>query len=406
MNRPARVPDELVVDYDGLGDLSIDEMLARAEEWRQLGPVLWTDRNDGHWLVTSSEACRRVLTNPALFSSGFKGVSLAVVERDRTIPLELDGAEHRAYRRAINPLFAPARVQLLEQEVHAVAHSLLEGIRLNRECEVVAEYARPLASSMFLGLMDWPLADRDQLEHWVEIYLNGYPGASEKDVRQAKIEAHAQISNYCRSKLAERSAHPGNDMTSAVIRAKVDGRPIPEQELVGMLVLLMVAGLDTTQSVTSRSIHHLAAHGNHQDFVRANPDQIPMIVEELLRFGAPAGPNRTAVTDTEIEGVRIVQGDRVHCMIQAANRDSSEFAHPDAVDFAREVNRHMTFGLGPHKCIGASLARVVIGAAIDELHKSIRHYALASSTSHIGGVWGMDSVRIAFEPFAVGEPPP
>lgn len=295
MNRPAHVLDELVVDYDGLGDLSIDEMLAQVEEWRQLGPVLWTDRNDGHWLVTSSEACRRVLTNPALFSSSSNGVSLAVVERDRTIPLELDGAEHRAYRRAINPLFAPARVQLLDEEIRGVARSLLAGIRPNRECEVVAEYARPLASSMFLGLVDWPLSDRDRLEHWVEIYLNGFPGATAEEVRQAKIEAHTQISNYCRSKVAERRAHPGDDMTSAVIRTKIDGRSIPEQELVGMLVLLMIAGLDTTQSVTSRSIGHLAAHGDHQDFVRANPDQIPMMVEELLRFGAQARTARRSL---------------------------------------------------------------------------------------------------------------
>jgi cytochrome P450 len=398
VNRPAHVPDELVVDYDGLGDMSIDKMLEQVEEWRRLGPALWTDRNDGHWLVTSSAGCRQVLTNPALFSSSLKGASLAIVERERTIPLELEGSEHRAYRRAINPLFAPVRVQVLERDVREAAQSFLEKIHVHGDCEVVSQYARPLASSMFLSLMDWPLEDRDRLEHWVEIYLNGYRGATAEELRRAKIEAHTQITDYCRSKLAERRAHPSEDMTSAVVQAEIDGQPIPERELLGMLVLLMVAGLDTTQSVTSRSIRHLAAHPADQDFVRTNPGQIPIVVEELLRFSAPAGPNRTAVADTEIGGVAIGKGERVHCMIQAGNRDSSEFDHPAAVDFTRDVNRHMTFGLGPHKCLGASLARVVVGAALDEWHKSIPHYTLASSTSHVGGVWGMENVRVEFEP--------
>jgi cytochrome P450 len=397
VNRPAHVPDELVVDYDGLGDMSIDEMLAQVEEWRRLGPMLWTDRNDGHWLVTSSAGCRQVLTNPALFSTSLKGASLALVERDRTIPLELEGPEHRAYRRAINPLFAPVRVRMLERDVRDIARSLLEKIRMQGECEVVSQYARPLASSMFLSLMDWPLEDRDQLEQWVEVYLNGYRGATAEELRRAKIEAHTQITDYCRAKLAERRAQPSADMTSAVVQAEVDGKPIPERELLGMLVLLMIAGLDTTQSVTARSIRHLAAHPADQDFMRTNLGHLAA-TEELLRFGAPAGPNRTAVTDTEAEGVTIKKGDRVHCMIQAGNRDSAEFDHPAVVDLAREVNRHMTFGLGPHKCIGASLARVVVGAALDEWHTSIPCYTLASSTSHIGGVWGLETVRVEFEP--------
>jgi cytochrome P450 len=397
MSRPAHVPTELVVDYDAFGRTSIEQMLDQADAWRQLGPVLWTDKNDGHWLVTSNAGCRQVLTNPAVFSSSLPGVALVLVERDRTIPLELDGIEHRAYRRAINPLFAPGRVQLLEADVRQIARSLLDKIRLQTECEVVSEYARPLASSMFLRLMDWPIDDRDQLESWVETYLNGHRGATEKGQKEVKVRAYAQISDYCRSKVEERRRAAGNDMTSAVMQAVIDGQPIQQQELVGMLVLLMVAGLDTTQSVLSRSIGQLAVSPSHQLFVRTSPDQLPLIVEELLRFSAPSGPNRTAATDTVIEGVKIGQGDRVHCMIQAGNRDAAEFADPAALDFARDVNRHMTFGLGPHKCIGASLARVVIAAALDELHKAVPHYTLISTGSHLGGVWGMDEVRIMFQ---------
>jgi cytochrome P450 len=397
MTRPAHVPDSLVIDYDAFGRTSIDEVLEQAERWRQTGPVLWTDHNGGHWVVTSGAGCRQVLTNPALFnSSSGAGTALVVADRDPYIPLELDGSEHRAYRRAINPLFAPARVRLLESDVREIAQSLLAKIAVSGKCEVVHEYARPLASSMFLRLMDWPLGDREMLEDWVERELNGIPGASPEELRKAKTDALDAMAAYTRGKLEDRRENPKDDMTSEIIQASVEGEPIQDDLLVDMLNLLMIAGLDTTQSVTSRSIGQLAADPGLQRFVRDNPDQLPSIVEELLRFSAPAGPNRTAVVDTQVEGVQVRAGDRVHCMVQAGNRDQAEFAHPAVIDFAREVNRHMTFGLGPHKCIGASLARVVIGAALDELHKAVPAYTLASSSSHLGGVWGMDTVEVEF----------
>jgi cytochrome P450 len=395
MNRPAHVPDALVVDYDAFDALSIDEMLAQADRWREISPVLWTDRNGGHWLVTSSAGSRRVLTNETLFNSN-GAAALVVAERQPYIPLELDGPVHRAYRRAMNPLFAPARVRLLESDVRQIAQSLLGKIAVNGRCDVVHEYARPLASSMFLRLMDWPLADREMLEEWVERELNGFPGASPEELRTAKMEAMRAMASYCRAQVEERRASPRDDMTSEVMQAAIDGDPIPDDALVAMLVLLMIAGLDTTQSVTSRSIAQLAADENLQHFVRENAEQVPVIVEELLRFSAPAGPNRTAVVDTEVEGVQILAGDRVHCMVQAGNRDEAEFADPNVINFARAVNRHMTFGLGPHKCIGASLARVVIASALDELHQAIPPYTLASASSHLGGVWGMNSVEIEF----------
>jgi cytochrome P450 len=397
MTRPVHVPDHLVVDYDAFSVTSIDEALALAEKWREFGPVLWTDHNSGHWIVVSSAGCRQVLTNPALFnSSSGTGVALVVADREPYIPLELDGAGHRNYRRAINPLFAPARVNLLGSDVRSIAASLLEKIAVNGHCEVVHEYARPLASSMFLRLMDWPLEDREMLEEWVERELNGVPGASPEEQRRVKVEALTAMAEYTRTKLHERRANPSDDMTSAIVESTVEGEPIPDDMLVNMLSLLMIAGLDTTQSVTSRSIEQLGADPYLQEFVRTNPDQMPTIVEELLRFGAPAGPNRTAVIDTEVEGMAISAGERVHCMVAAGNRDDGEFAHPEIIDFAREVNRHMTFGLGPHKCIGASLARVVVGAALDELHKALPSYTLVSSSSHLGGVWGMDAVNIEF----------
>jgi cytochrome P450 len=187
-------------------------------------------------------------------------------------------------------------------------------------------------------------------------------------------------------------------MTTMLMGATVFGEPIPENRLIGVLLLLMIAGLDTTQSAISQSIEELAVQQERQRELRANPDRIPMMTEELLRWTAPAGPYRSAVRDTELGGVTMKKGDRVNFMVQVANRDPAEFEAPQTVDLDREVNRHMAFGLGPHKCIGAALARTVLTAALDEFHAAIPTYSLADSSSHLGGVWGMNGVEITWSP--------
>ena len=172
---------------------------------------------------------------------------------------------------------------------------------------------------------------------------------------------------------------------------------MPPNRLIGVLMLLMIAGLDTTQSVTSQGIAALAADPVKQEYVRTHANELPMIIEEILRYTGPAGPNRAAVRETELAGVTIKVGDRVNFLVPVANRDPSEFDEPGDLDFDREVNRHMTFGLGPHKCIGAALARVVLIEAFDQFHRRLPDYHLAQSASHLGGVWGMNEVVIEWD---------
>lgn len=398
-HRPSHVPDDLVVDYDVFGTMSIPEALELAAGWRASGrEVLWTDRNGGHWIVIKAADIRSGLTDPTEFDSHSRGVKLTYVSgRESMVPIELDGQEHADFRRVLNPLFAPARVRLLEADVRRIANELLDPIVASGRCEVVSEFARPLASSLFLSLVDWPLDDRQQLEEWVEHELNGIPGQTEEQNRATQMAAVAEITTYCQAQLARRREAPGEDMTSVLMAADVGGAPIQELRLVNMLLLLMVAGLDTTQSVYSQSTRVLASDPEKQALVRSHPDQTVAIVEELLRIVGPAGPNRSALRDTTLGGVEVRAGDRVHFMVQAGNRDPAEFVDPDQVVFDRDVNRHMTFGLGPHKCIGASLARVVLAAALQEFHRRVPQYRLVDSSSHLGGVWGMNSVIVEFD---------
>jgi cytochrome P450 len=396
MERPTHVPEHLVVDFDVFGDIQIHEVQELARQWRaEKGPIVWTPHHGGCWIVIGAEEVRHGLTDTTIFDSASRGVKLAAIDkRERLIPIELDGPEHAAYRRILNPLFSPARTKLLEDDARKVANELLDKFHTAGRVDVTSQYARPLASSMFLSLVDWPLEDREQLEHWVELELNGIPGQTMEENQATQAQAMADIAAYCMKQIKLRQAEPRDDMTMMLMEAEIDGEKIPESGLVGLLMLLMIAGLDTTQSVTSQGIEAFAMEPARQEYLREDPSRIPMIVEEVLRWTAPAGPYRAAVRDTELAGVFIRKGDRINFMSQVANRDPREFDNPDEIHFDREVNRHMSFGLGPHKCIGAALARVLLVSAFDEFHKRIPTYWLAKSSSHLGGVWGMDEVVI------------
>jgi cytochrome P450 len=192
-------------------------------------------------------------------------------------------------------------------------------------------------------------------------------------------------------------------MTTVIMNSTLaDGSPIPERQLVALLRLLSIAGLDTTQSVLSQSLAYLGTHPEAQDYVRQNRAEIPHVVEEFLRWNAPAMPSRSATADAVVDGVRIAAGDTVHLLLAASNRDGQEFENALMIDFTRAVNRHVAFAAGPHKCIGAALARVILAAALDEFHHAIGSYTVLEADSHVGLVWGVNKLVLEVKPAHAG----
>jgi cytochrome P450 len=405
--RPSHVPAELVVDFDALGDASIDELHARARRWRaEKGSVLWTDRNGGYWLVIGPEEIREGLSSSTTFDSASRGIKLVDIRpRNALVPIELDGDEHAAYRRLLNPFFSPRRVAQLQDQIRTVARGLLADLRSAGSCDVVNDYARPLASSMFLGLVDWPLEDRKQLELWVGQQVNGVPGVSPTANQRIQSDAMSSIGDYClrQVELRRESGHH-EDMTTMLMESTVHGEPIPDDALVSLLIVLLAGGLDTTQSVTSQVIADFARNPSRQADLREDGARLPAIVEESIRWASPTGPLRAAIRDTELGGVSIKAGDRLNFMVQLANRDPETFDHPEEMDSTRVTNRHLAFGLGAHRCIGSALARVVLAVALEEFHAALPEYRLRESASRLGAVWSMKSVVVEWDPAELPQP--
>jgi cytochrome P450 len=298
----------------------------------------------------------------------------------------------------ISPLFSPARMRQLELDIREQAVRLIDGFAGQGRCEFVSAFACPLPSTVFLLLMGWPLEDSDQFNAWTHQIIAGRPGGTTEESSAVRASAMQAAFGYFDEVVADRRAHPGEDFTTQLVHGRFAGdRPLRPDELQRMLALLMLGGLHTVQGVLSSSVIRLATDPEKQATLRANPTLVPHAVEEMLRYEPPVWPARRALRDVEIGEVLIKEDDMVLCGVTAANHDASEFPDPSTIDFTRQENRHLTFSVGRHRCIGSHLARIELRIALEELHRRLPTFQLAPErppVRHLGAVSGVNELHI------------
>jgi cytochrome P450 len=385
--------------YDYYGNVSVDEHLEEVAGRRRECPMSYSNEFGGYWLVSTYDAIADVLRRRQTFSSYPVGLDAAVqydvTGEKKLIPIELDGEAHQRYRALLNPLFTPATAQQFEPSIRVLANQLMDKFIDRGECEVVGEFARLLPGTLFLRMMGWPVEDADIFYGWVQASMHSSPEES--------VALRAQVGeeqdNYMAALIDKRRRQPEDDLTTVLVNAEIDGKPISDEDLLLLFHLLMAAGLDTVQSVLGQSFVFLAQHPEFREQM-LDPAVLPTAVEELLRWASPAVPTRTALEPVEIGGVGLEEGDRVHCPLGAANRDPMYYPDPDTPRLDRENPKpHLTFGLGPHRCLGSHLARLEVRVAFEEWHQRIPDYRIGSrgiGDWHLGGVWGVDSVHLEF----------
>lgn len=385
MTTAAHIPTELLVDFDvyepGLAT-PVDVMQERVAELARKGPVVYSPAYGGHWIVTRYKEIREVLTDPETFSS-FPNNLVTPADFGKFIPLELDPPQHTAYRRALQPLFSPQRMKRLSDDIRTVVNELIDEFAPKGEAEFVSEFAHELPARVFLALMDWPLEDAPMFTTATDAVLFGKPGGTQEESDQARIMAGLSIAGYFQKIIEERRANPGDDATSALIHTEVklsDGtRLLNDEELNRMFFLLLMGGLHTVQGSLAWAIVHLVNNPGRRAEIIADPTTIPRAADEILRIEAAVVPGRRATRDVELGGVRIAKDDQLILMLCSANRDGDEFPAPNDFDIARYPNRHLSFGAGPHHCLGAHLARVELTVALEELHRRVPDYQLVKS---------------------------
>jgi cytochrome P450 len=330
----------------------------------------------GSVLLSTRALVEEVLKQPQKFSSE------DVVEQGNTlplVPLNIDPPDHVRYRKLLDPLFAPRRVDVLEDDIAARVNHFLDVFIERGSCDFTAEFAELFPSSVFLGMMGLPWEELDTLVALRDGILR--PGTREMQPEERSAiqrETAQEVYRYFDAILDERTREPHDDILTHFTTAEADGERLTRDEMLAICFVLLTAGLDTVTDSLTCFFAYLAQHPGHRQAIVADPTVIPNAVEELLRWETPVPSGvRWAREDTVIGGVPVEAGHHVLVNLSAANLDPAEFDDPLEVRFDRDVNRHLAFGGGVHRCLGSHLARRELRVALREWHRRIPEYSLS-----------------------------
>jgi cytochrome P450 len=296
------------------------------------------------------------------------------------IPLSVDPPEHAKYRRLLDPQFSPKRMKDLEPEARALVNEIIDTFADGEQFDFHEDFATPLPSTIFLALMGLPQSDLPDFLRWRDDTIR--PQDDEHSTAEEKrIAAGQAIENYFERAIEEKRARPDDRLLSTLVHGEIEGRPLTHAELLGTTHLLLLGGLDTVTATLDCMIVYLAAHPERRRALVEDGALVAGAVEELLRHQTPVMMvPRIIAQDYEMGGVQLQAGDSATVLVGAANCDVTAFDGASEVRFDREVNRHLAFGAGPHRCLGSHLARLELTVALEEFHKRIPEYDLAPET--------------------------
>lgn len=347
---------------------------------RESAPVSWSDapaewpqaEGAGYWNLMRAADIAEVTRDADRFSSWRGGVTIPTyavgsLESVQAMMIGKDPPEHTQQRKVVTTAFTPRRIADLEASVRDNVRKVINKVIEAGHCDFVSAISGPLPMTMIADLLGVPEDDRPQLFQWTDAIF----GFNDPDRLLSPAEALDQAGRYMVKLDEERQRRPTNDLVTIIGQAEVDGQRLPLEERAGLFIQLFAAGVDTTRATLALGMEALVAHPEQRRLLIEQPQLIPAAVEEINRWvSVVLYMRRTATRDTEIGGQRIREGDAIVCWQAAANRDPERFPEPARFDVQRAECPHMAFGGGGrHFCLGASLARLELRAAIEQLLK-------------------------------------
>ena len=349
------------------------------------------------WILTRYEDCIAVLRDPDTFSSDGLNASGqlgdAIREQRATSALgevqtllTVDPPAHTRLRGVINRAFTPRRVELLRPRIEAIALELLDAVPPGGDFELMSAFAQPLPVIVIAELLGIPPSDRDRFKQWSNKIAATTDLLNAEDAIMEAREATLALIDYFNDFIQARRDEPRDDLISALVAAQSTEEQLTHEEILAFAILLLVAGNETTTNLIGNGTLALLDNPEAFDSLRSQPDHLPAAIEEMLRYDSPVqGVVRIARRDTTLGPQQIAQGDLLMLMLGAANRDPEQFDDPDRFNVDRDPNRHLSFGLGPHFCLGAPLARLEAEIAFTALLQRFPHIARGSADIERGG---------------------
>lgn len=364
----------------GLAELMSPELARHPQAMYQMLQATPVMRVEGVGvIVTSRERVEEVLRNPDVYSSGTTAHDMKT--RRPLIPLQIDPPDHKKYRKLLDPLFAPQRMKLLEDSVAGLVNELIDSFENETEIDFATQFSGPFPSQVFLTLFGLPLGE-------LPLFLAMKDGVIRPDHVTGKpfgdpvTEAHQQatsdsIYDYFERVIAQRRDDLRDDMLSHFLTVEVDGDRLSDEEIVDICFLFLIAGLDTVTASLDCFYAYLAENPDARRRIVEQPDAVASMIEELLRWETPVmGGARAATCPVRLGDVDVAEGEQVMVLLGSANVDEKEFERGGEVVWDREVNRHLAFGGGVHRCLGSHLARLELRVALREWHRRIPDYSI------------------------------
>jgi cytochrome P450 len=354
------------------------------------------DDDLGFWALSRYDDVVSALHDPDTYCSRF-GITL---EAGNPVPMMLttDPPAHTALRRLVSRAFTPRRVADLEPAIRALSSTYLDGLESRAAGDLIVDYAALLPMDVISRLLGVPDGDQERLREWSDALLHREEG--DMDVTPAGIDAAYQLYKYFTAFVAERRADPGSDdLAAALVAAENEGEQLSDDQVVGFLFLLIIAGNETTTKLLGNCLLALQRFPGERAKVLADPGRIPDAIEEILRYeGSTQMMARTLTRDIELHGRALREGDKVLLLLGSANRDERVWDRPDVYDLDRAwPTHHLAFGHGIHVCLGAALARLEMRVSLEEFLRRFPGYEIderALERVHSGNVRGYSRMPI------------
>jgi cytochrome P450 len=384
-----------VIRLDTVRDRPVGEWMADLNELRRAGPIHWNERGR-YWVITTASLAREVFQNPVVFTND----SISPVNPNppfRWIPSNVNPPLHVQYRQLLNSAFGPAPVARIEPKAREYCRAAIDEIVDAGRCDFVADVGGLFPTRVFLELVDLPWQDATLFLAWTETLFDVHFTGPEARV------AFDESRQYFVDLIAERRRaprDPDNDFVSRLLTATIDGQPMPDEDILNIFNQLMLAGLDTVKSALSYSLLHLATHAADRRRIVAEPSIVPTAIEEFLRAFPLVLEGRKLGQDIDFHGATMRAGEMVMLALPAIMRDPDQFECPDDVIIDRANNNHLSFGGGPHRCLGSHLARMEMAVGLEEWHRRIPEYGLACAVDEVierGGQLSLRSLPLTWD---------
>ena len=394
-----RSRDEVTVDFDHHSAAISVDPYSTWTTLRSKCPVTWTKAHDGYWVLTGFAEVSEASRDDDTFRSG-PTVGIPSYGVDGQIPLDTDAPMTQKYRKILQQQFSPAAATQAEPVIRQITADVMDAFIERGECDLIADLATPVPARFILRILGFDEERWEEFADWVHCIVHNVTNDPESAL-EAGVASYGAILELMEER---RASGLRDDIVSQLLRSTIDGEPLDDDAIANYMMLLLFGGLDTTASALGHALVRMHRQPELRRQLLDRPELVRAAIEEFLRVDSPVQAlGRTLSTDCEMAGLELKAGDRALLCWAAANRDPAEFPNPETVDFERAVNRHLTFGVGLHRCLGSNYGRTMFRIMLEAVLARIPDYQLTSDPDEhhfedIAAVWGHTHLFARFTP--------